>query len=123
VDWITSNTEFLDKFLADVKLQGWSKWSIKSCGYTLNEFFRVIDKDCLNVDIDDLKIFLKHLQKKPGQMGREQLSNETIRKYFNNLASFFEFLEFEDYMIRSPIPKFRRRYLKNNMRKGNGMET
>lgn len=123
MDRITSNSEFLDKFLEDVRLQGWSNWSIKSCRYTLNEFFRVIDKDCLNVDIDDLKIYLIHLQKKPGQMGREQLSNETIRKNFNNLASFFEFLEFEEYMVRSPIPKFRRRYLKNNMKKGNGMET
>lgn len=115
-----SNAEYIAEFEEDVRMRGWSEWPIKSCRYTLNMFFDIVDKNCVEVDIEDLKKYYSKVKDRDGQLGKKQLSPETIRKHFNNLASFFEFLEFEDHIVKSPIPKFRRRYLGSILRKSNG---
>lgn len=115
-----TNEELLDEFIEDVKIRGWSDWTIQSCELTINKFFDHISKSCLEVEMDDLKSFLIYFRKRPGRLGNKHVSSETIRKYFNNLASFFEYLEFEDYIVRSPIPKFRRRYLGKYTNNTNG---
>ncbi len=114
-----TNEEFLNEFIEDVKIRGWSDWPIKSCGYTINQFFKQTEKNCLEVEISDLKKYLTNLRSRPGYRGKAQISPLTIKKHFDNLASFFEYLEFEEYIIRSPIPKFRRRYLSNLFKNNN----
>ncbi len=113
-----SNQEFLEEFVEDVKIRGWSEWPIKSCQYSANMFFDQTGKSCLEVEITDLKKFLTFLRSRPGHKGKKQVSPLTIKKHFDNLASFFEYLEFEEYIVRSPVPKFRRRYLSNLIKNG-----
>jgi len=117
VGLLKSNEELLTEFLEDVKMRDWSEWAIDSCKYSINIFFSQIQKSCLVVDIEDLKKFLAYLKSRPGRYG-QKANSETIRKHINNLASFYEFLEFEDRIARSPLPKFRKRYLRLTNKKG-----
>lgn len=111
------NDSLEEEFFDDVELRGWSKWTTKGCRYTLNLFRESINgKSYEDIDQHDLKRFLKDIKDRKGRNG--EVSKETIRKHINNLASFFEYLEDEDYIIKSPIPKFRRRYISNNFRTG-----
>ncbi|MBI5000144.1 MAG: tyrosine-type recombinase/integrase [Euryarchaeota archaeon] len=111
-----SNEELLAEFLEDAKMRDWSVWPINSCKYTICIFFKRIQKSCLKVDMEDLKKFLMYLKSRPGRFSKK-VDSETIRKHINNLASFYEFLEFEDHIVRSPVPKFRKRYLRISNKK------
>jgi len=108
---VKSNAELLDEFLQDARIRGWSQWAIKSSEYTLKIFFKQIGKNCIDVDMDDLRKYLIYLQSRPGRMGRTKPSYATIKKNIDNLASFYEYLEFEDRVVKSPVPKFRQRYV------------
>lgn len=111
------NDSLEEDFFDDVELRGWSKWTTKGCRYTLNIFRESIeDKSYVDIDQHDLKRFLKDIKDRKGRNG--EIATETIRKHINNLASFYEYLEDEDYVVKSPIPKFRRRYISNNYRTG-----
>lgn len=112
-----SNELLLEDFLEDVRMRGWRESTIVTSKNSLNNFFQVIDKSCLGVSLPELKKYLNWLAKRDGIMGRKTITTETIRKYFNNLASFYEYLEFEEHIVRSPIPKFRRRYLSHITKK------
>ncbi|MCK5019012.1 MAG: tyrosine-type recombinase/integrase [Candidatus Peribacteraceae bacterium] len=109
------NDKLLKEFVKDVEIRGWTEPTIQSCHVSLGIFFDCIDKDCREADLDDLKVFLRVMQKRPGRNGK--LSLESIRKHVNNLASFYEYLEFEDIIVKSPVPKFRRRYLNPLLKK------
>lgn len=108
--------------MTDIQLRGWSIWTIKSCKYTLDLFTQCLDNSSLkDVGNNELKKFLLYLKERPGRNG--EVSNETIRKHFNNLSSFFEYLEDEEIIVRSIIPKFKKRYLSKSFRKGNDSQT
>ncbi|MCK5773848.1 MAG: tyrosine-type recombinase/integrase [Thermoplasmata archaeon] len=111
------NNTIEKEFMNDIQLRGWSKWTLKSCKYTLNTFKEAIkEKPFPDVDNNDLKQFLIFLKMRKGRNG--EISLETLRKHINNLSSFYEFLEDEEYIIKSPVPKFRRKYLSKTLRNG-----
>jgi integrase/recombinase XerD len=111
------NDSLEEEFFDDIELRGWSHWTTRGCKYTLKIFRECInDKSFVDIDQHDLKQYLKDLKNRKGRNG--EMSSETIRKHINNLASFYEYLEDEDYVVKSPIPKFRRRYISNNYRTG-----
>lgn len=112
---LNSNDKLLAEFVEDVKTRGWTQSTIQSCYVSLGMYFEVIGKDCREADLEDLKRYLRYMQKRPGRNG--MLSLESIRKHVNNLASFYEYLEFEDIIVKSPLPKFRRRYLNPLLKK------
>ncbi|MDO9538253.1 MAG: site-specific integrase [Thermoplasmata archaeon] len=111
MDDVNSNVKLLERFLKDAILRGWSEWAIKSCKYSLLMFFEQIGKSCLNVDMDDLRNYLIYLQGRPGKLGKKKPAHATIKKHIDNLASFYQYLEFEELVVKSPIPKFRVRYV------------
>ncbi len=111
------NNTIEKEFMKDIQLRGWSGWTIKSCKYTLNLFKESIkEKPFPDVDNNDLKQFLIYLKSRKGRNG--EISLETLRKHINNLSSFYEFLEDEEYIMKSPVPKFRRKYLSKTFRNG-----
>jgi len=108
---VKTNEQLLENFLQDASIRGWSKWAITSSDYSIRMFFGQIGKSCVEVDMDDLRKHLVYLQNRPGRLGRPGSSYATIKKHIDNLASFYEYLEFEDQILKSPIPKFRTRYV------------
>ena len=107
-----TNEDYLNEFLDDAKLRGWSEWPVKCSNYTIPIFFDQIDKSCIDVDMNDLRKFLMYLQKRPGRYGKKKVSYWTIKKHVDLLASFYEFLDFEGYIDKSLIPQFRKRYVR-----------
>jgi integrase/recombinase XerD len=69
-------------------------------------------KDCRKADTADFKKFLHQLRKE------RKVGDVTIRAYFAALSTFYDFLEFEDIIIKNPIIKFRRHYL-STLERGN----
>ena len=107
--------DFLDRFIDDGKIQGWTERSIEGYRYNIKTFLGFIHKDPIKVDIDDLKRFLLYLDED------RKVSNTTIEKYMAAISSFYNFLEFEEEITRNPVPRFRNRYLRNRMKnKDNG---
>jgi len=104
---------FLEDFIADGKIQGWTERSIEGYYYHIKRYLEVINKDPRDVDTEDLRKFLTYLDKR-------KISNTTVEKYFAAVSSFYKFLEYEEEITRNPVPKFRTRYLKNRMKNKNG---
>ena len=105
---------FLEDFIADGKIQGWTERSIEGYYYNIQTFLKVINKDPREVNTEDLRKFLTYLDEE------RKLSNSTIEKYIAAVSSFYKFLEYEEKITRNPIPKFRNRYLKSRLKNKNG---
>ena len=103
------NDDFLDAFMLDGRTQGWTERTLGDYRYIMQGFLNHIKKDPREVDLNDLRGYLCTIDERG-------LSSNTVWKHFAVLASFFDFLEVEDEIVRNPIPKFRRRYLKNRMK-------
>jgi len=111
------NNELIDEFQLYQKSVDRSKWTIKSCKFTLEMFLdRIEDMDLTKVGMKELKQFFVHIKNRQGQKGREKVKPETVRKHVNNLASFYNFLEFEEHIKKSPVDKFRQKYLNPYMK-------
>ncbi len=105
---------YLDNFIEDGRVQGWTARSANSYFYAIKVFLESTNKDPVDTDEKDLKTFLKYLDARG-------LSNVTISRYFAVLSSFFKFLEYEELVNKNPVPRFRDRYLKTRMKnKTNG---
>ncbi len=116
------NDKLVREFMDDIKLRDWSSWTIKSCTYTINLFSNCINgKPFQDVDNNDLKEFLIYIKSRKGRNG--EISLETLRKHINNLSSFYQFLEDEDYIIKSPVSKFRRKYVAKAYKNGKKSQT
>lgn len=105
--------ELIDEYIQDERLRGKAKRSINTYESNLDYIFSYLDCTPEELDKEDLKRLLHHLQnEKEGHSGKG-LSDQTINVYFSALNSLYEFLTFEGYLGRNPIPAFRRRYLQN----------
>ncbi len=101
-----SNQELIKNFMVDCEVLKLTPGSMRKYEGTLKLFDQLVKKDFLKVDIKDLKIFLKHLNKK-------ELVSKTILGHYAALSSFYNYLEFEDLVPKNLVKKFRRRYLIN----------
>ncbi|KYK23243.1 hypothetical protein AYK25_10180 [Thermoplasmatales archaeon SM1-50] len=110
------NEALINEYLKDAEAVGLTERTIENYKSCLKKFSSVIDKSLMDVDISDLIVFKKYLET---QRNRYTIpfSPKTISRYFSAIESFYEFLEFEEYIDKSLMPKFRRRYLKRLRRK------
>ena len=112
----TDNLTLINGYLEDAECMGLTKNTIENYESCLKIFSNNMEKSLLDVDIPDLKRFKIHLENCKNRYN-EKFSPRTISRYFSAIQSLYEFLEFEDYIDKSPMPKFRRRYLKDYKRK------
>jgi len=111
-----SNDKLINEFLKDAKCMALSARTIENYGSCLKTFSNYVKKSLLDIDIPDLKDFKIHLENKKNRYNNP-FSHSTIKFYFASIQSFYEFLEFESYIDKSPMPKFRRRYLREYKKK------
>ena len=107
---LKENKELIDEYLSDIKCTNLTKSTVDNYHSCLKELSSFYTKSLLDFDISDLKKFKIHLEKKKNQYGKP-ISSSTISRYFTAVESFLEFLEFNDYVDKNPMPKFRHRYL------------
>lgn len=114
---LKDNTDLIKEYLLDINCTNLTKNTVTnyhSCLKVFSLFFK--NKSIINVDVKDLKEFKMHLESKRNRYGKS-FSPSTINRYFTAVESFFDFLEFEEYIDKNPMARFRRRYLKEYKRK------
>jgi integrase/recombinase XerD len=112
----TDNLTLINEYLKDAQCMGLTTATIENYSSCLKIFSTIIEKSLIDIDIADLKKFKIRLEHKENRY-HEKLNAKTISKYFSAIQSLYEFLELEGYIDKSPMPKFRKRYLKNYKRK------
>ena len=94
-----SNKEYLERFLNAKKLEGISNKTLNNYKRYVLKMYDAINKDVRIIDANDIRKFLTDYQNKTGCINS---SMENIRC---SLASFFSWLEKEDYILKSPVKK------------------
>lgn len=116
VNLLTDNDALINEYLLDINCTNLTKNTVKNYHSCLKVFSLFFKKSIIDVDVRDLKEFKIHLESKRNRYDKS-FSPSTINRYFTAVESFFDFLEFEEYIDKNPMPKFRRRYLKEYKRK------
>ncbi len=97
---IESNREqknYLVAFLAAKRVEGCSEKTVRYYDSTIRNVLGGIGKDVMQVDTDDLRMYLDNYQK---QSSASKVTIDNIRRI---LSSFFAWLEDEDYITKSPV--------------------
>ena len=110
------NDKLIKEYLLDIRCTNLTESTVLNYSSCLKEFIGFFGKSLLDVDISDLKSFKLYIENKRNRYNNS-LSPSTVSRYFTAIDSFFEFLEFEELIDKSPLPKFRKRYLKDYKKK------
>ncbi|NYT10123.1 MAG: tyrosine-type recombinase/integrase [Methanosarcinales archaeon] len=105
----SSSLDFIDQFRDDCDVRGMSPESTRRYYSSLRiyaQYLSGINQDMLLVDKNTIKGFLDYLRRERG------VGQKTVENYFCALSSFYEFLEYEEYVDRNPINSVRKRYLR-----------
>lgn len=105
---IESSKDFIVQFKEDCEIRGLSNESTRRYLSSLGIFAQYLaerGQDILLVDKNVVKAFLDYLRRE------REVSQKTAENYFCALASFYEFLEYEDHIDKNPINSVRKRYL------------
>lgn len=95
---------WIEGFLSDCNARGLTSHTVETYKSCVSDFLRGYP-DPLEVSLDDLQTYL-------GDLRARELQGSTLKGYFAALASLYDFLVFKGVMTASPIPSFRKRYLR-----------
>jgi site-specific recombinase XerD len=93
----TNNTNLLDLFISAKRMEGLSKKTLAYYKDTVLSLLNRIEKSVSDLTTEDLREFFIHYQ------GLRNCSNVSIDNMRRNLSSFFNWLENENYIVRSPL--------------------
>ena len=96
-------------YLATKNIEGLSETTLKGYGRTLGRFADYIRKNVEDITVMDLRVYLSNYTK-------TGVSNSTIASYTDILRGFFNWLEDEEYIRRSPMRKIKNIKTENRMR-------
>lgn len=91
------NPKLIDAFVAAKRIEGCSEKTLKYYRITIETMVASIDKGIRHIQTEDLRSYLTDYQSK------NQSSRVTIDNIRRILASFFSWLEDEDYILKSPV--------------------
>lgn len=94
---VTNSKELLDRFLATKRLEGRSDKTLRYYRVTVVKMINTIDKNVKAITTDDLRAYLTDYQMNNNV---SKMSVDNIRR---NLSSFFNWLEDENYILKSPV--------------------
>ena len=109
-----NNEGYIKAFLDDCKIRGYTKSTLDGYRRILNRFAAYLQGDIVKVGIEEFKRYLQYMTQE------RDLSKRSIRHYFDTLGSFYDYLEFDEIIDRSPYPRFRRTYLSNYKKNEDG---
>lgn len=93
------SASLLDKFLEAKRVEGCSLRTLEFYAATLKKIFRSIDKDLREITTEDLRAYLDSYS------ASHNVSKITIDNMRRILSSFFNWLEEESYIIKSPVKR------------------
>lgn len=98
-------------YLASKKLDGLSKITLSNYRLHLNRFASFMRKNAADITTMDLRIFLAYLAK------NNNLKNTSLETEKSILKSFFNWIEEEDYILKSPARKLKPTKIEKRLRK------
>ena len=106
----TGNSELLELFLSSKRIEGCSEKSLKYYRSTIKAMFDSVNKDVKQIVTDDIRNYLSIYQTNNGS------SKVTIDNIRRILASFFSWLEDEDYILKSPVRRIHKIKVANTIK-------
>ena len=103
------STELIKRYKEDCEMKGLSAESVRRYISSINIFIQYLNDnelDLLSADRGLLRKFLEYLRK------TRAVSYNTLKNYFSALSTLYEFLEYEEYIDKSPVPSVRSRYVR-----------
>jgi integrase/recombinase XerD len=104
-----SSADLIGLFEEDCGVRGMSPESSRRYISSLRiyaQYLSSCNQDILNVDKNIIKGFLDYLRRE------RSVSQKTVENYFCAMSSFYDFLEYEEYIDKNPINSVRKRYLR-----------
>ena len=92
-----NSQELLDLFISTKRLEGRSERTLTYYKNTVQNMLNIIGKPATAITTDDLRHYLAEYQNRPTVC---RVSVDNIRR---NLSSFFNWLEDENYILKSPV--------------------
>ena len=89
--------ELLERFIATKRLEGRSERTLKYYRITIEKMMKSLGKNVRGITTDDLRHYLADYQQ---NSNASKMSIDNIRR---NLSSFFNWLEDENYILKSPV--------------------
>jgi site-specific recombinase XerD len=93
----TDNSQILFMFVSAKQLEGCSEKSIAYYTDTIRKMLETVDKAFVEIKTDDVRFYLAKYQQ---DRGSSKVTINNMRRIFN---SFFNWLEDEDYILKSPM--------------------
>jgi integrase/recombinase XerD len=100
--------DLIVQFREDCEVRGLSPESARRYFSSLRIYSQYLfskNQDMLLADKNVVKGFLDYLRRE------REVSQKTVENYFCALSSFYDYLEYEDYVEKNPINQVRKRYL------------
>lgn len=97
VDVEYDNEYYLNLFMASKRVQGIRESSLKKYEFDILKLFEVVDKPVVKMTTNDIRYFLGIYKK--------DNSNTTMDNMRRSFSTFFNWLENEDYILKSPTRK------------------
>ena len=91
------NEYYLKLFMASKRVQGIRESSIKKYEFDIQKLFEVVDKPVVKMTTNDIRYFLG--------IYKNGNSNTTMDNMRRSFSTFFNWLENEDYILKSPTRK------------------
>jgi len=98
-------------YLATRKTEGLANTTLKGYGRTIGRFARHIRKNIEDITAMDIRMYIAGRSK-------EDLKNTTLANDINILRGFFNFLEDEEYIHKSPMRKIKTPKVEKRLREG-----
>jgi integrase/recombinase XerD len=116
---------YLENFVNDCYARGLTPQTIATYRSNVSSFLEFLDKDPVDIHMNDLRGFLAFLRAKKYVVGRDHrqgVAPATLDSTFSAISSFYEFLSWEDLTVANPVLKFRKRYIRTKEQR-NGENT
>ena len=94
-----SHDKILKQFLMAKKLEGCSAKTLESYRYSINYFLKTVNKDITKITTSDIRTYMMEYQR---IREIKSITMDSMRRVF---SSFFNWLEDEDIIIKSPCRK------------------
>lgn len=110
-----SDTELIQRFMADCQIRNLSRYTIESYKSTLNLFSFFLRKrklSLLNVDREVLRDYISFLLK-------QGIDYKTIENRFSTFSSFYEYAVYENIVEKNIVLDIRKRYLRRYKKNDN----
>ncbi len=102
--------DLIEEYRVDCELRGLSKESLRRYLSDIKIYSKFMEgngKDILKADKNTLKSFISYLR------NDRRVSQKSLKNYLSSLSSFYNYLQYEDYVEGNPVGPVRERFIRS----------